>query len=145
MKLNEAGINLIKEFEGCSLTAYPDPGSGGDPWTIGHGHTGKDVMPTTVWTQDQCDQTLVRDLHRVSDEVNWMVKDILNDNQFSALVSFAYNLGSENLRRSTLLKLINAGKVTEAAEEFTKWDMASGHVMQGLLTRRLAEQKLYNS
>lgn len=145
MKLNQAGIDLIKQFEKCSLKAYPDPATGGHPWTIGWGHTGSDVQPGAVWTQELCDATLLSDTNSTCSQLAPHIKTQLNDNQFSAVVSLAFNAGAGNIIKSTLLKLINADKLVEAANEFPKWDKAAGKVMQGLLTRRLAEQKLFNS
>lgn len=145
MKLNEAGISLIKTFEQCRLRAYPDPATGNDPWTIGWGATGPDVKPGVIWTQDQADKRLATDLELVCNKIMPMIKTPLTDNQFSALVSFAYNLGEGHLHSSALLKLINSGDVTKAANEFPKWDKAAGKEMPGLLRRRLAEQRLFKA
>ncbi len=145
MKLNQAGIDLVKDFEGCYLTAYPDPGSGGDPWTIGYGATGPDIHPGLVWTQIQADNRLMLDLALCADQVTKVITTKISDNAFSALVSFAYNCGIGNLKSSTLLKLVNSNALDHAADEFPKWNKASGHVMAGLTRRRLAERALFKA
>jgi lysozyme len=144
MKLPQCGIDLIKQFEGCTLKAYPDPASGGEPWTIGWGSTGPDIHPDTIWTQQQADDTLLTDLQKVLDSMVSLIHIDLDENQYGALLSFTYNLGLGSLESSTLLRLINAGALTNAAKEFPKWDRAAGKEMQGLLKRRLAEQKLFS-
>ena len=134
--------DLIKEFEGCKLEAYPDPASGGEPWTIGVGST-KGVHKGMVITQEQADEYLVNDVAYSAKAVNQMVNGKITQNQFDALVSFAFNLGTGNLRNSTLLKKLNKDDFENAANEFLKWDMASGHQMAGLTRRRKAERALF--
>lgn len=145
MNLNQAGIDLIKEFEGLNLTAYPDPASGGEPWTIGYGSTGPGIIPGVVWTQEQADERLTSDLTDTANQISKAIRVNLNDNQFSAIVSLAYNVGVGAVVGSTLLVLVNNGHNDLASSEFPKWDHAGGQVMQGLLNRRLAEQVLFNS
>jgi lysozyme len=146
MKLVQAGIDLIKSFESCKLEAYPDPGTGGDPWTVGYGCTGPDITEGIVWTQEQADVRFEARLGEFSAEVDNLIQVEITDNQFSACVSLAYNIGIGNFEHSTLLKLLNVGRGTaSAALEFPKWDRAAGKEMGGLLRRRLAEQKLFNS
>lgn len=141
MKINQSGINLIKQFEGCRLVAYLCPAN---VWTIGYGHTGKEVRRGLVWTQQKANLALTIDLSKFEIEVDNLVKSELNDNQFSALISFAYNLGSSALRNSTLLKLVNANPNNPAiATEFMKWVKAGGIVLPGLQRRRQAESELY--
>ena len=134
--------DLIKEFEGCKLEAYPDPGTGAEPITIGVGHTGG-VKLGDVITQEQADEYLVNDVAYSAKAVNQMVSEKITQNQFDALVSFAFNLGTGNLRNSTLLKKLNKDDFENAANEFLKWDMASGHQMAGLTRRRKAERALF--
>ena len=134
--------DLIKEFEGCKLEAYPDPASGGEPWTIGVGST-TGVHKGMVITQEQADEYLVNDVAYSAKAVNQMVSGKITQNQFDALVSFAFNLGTGNLRNSTLLKKLNKDDFENAANEFLKWDMASGHQMAGLTRRRKAERALF--
>lgn len=134
--------DLIKHFEGCRLEAYPDPGTGGVPWTIGYGST-EGVRPGMVITQDEANLRLQNDVRGFADKVNGMVVTELQQCQFDALVSFAFNLGAGNLRNSTLLKLVNADKFKEAAEEFPRWVRAAGKILPGLVKRREAERKLF--
>jgi GH24 family phage-related lysozyme (muramidase) len=151
------GIALIKRFEGCArlradglIEAYPDPGSGGEPWTIGWGATGRDrfsggrIGPGTVWTQDQCDARLAEDLQRCAAEVSAAIGPApTSQRQFDALVSFHYNTGA--IARATLTAKHVAGDFAGAAQEFARWNRAGGKVMKGLVRRRDAEAALYRS
>jgi lysozyme len=174
-KVNKAGVDLIREFEGCKLEAYPDPASplaielrkpktkrvkdheklSPEPVTVGWGTTGLDhfnldakgqptrITLNTVWTQDQCDARNEEDLLKFSAQVEPILKVSVNDNQFAALVSFAYNLGVGNLKSSSLLRLVNEGKFMEASVEFLRWNKANGKVLEGLTRRREAEKALF--
>ena len=137
---------LIKDFEGCRLKAYPDPGSGGDPWTIGWGATGPGIRRGVVWTQAQADGRLATDL--VGYEAS-VVKALggapATDNQRGALISMAYNIGTGALASSTLIKKHKAGDYAGAAAEFARWNKASGKVLAGLTRRRAAEAAVYRS
>lgn len=128
----------------------------GEPWTVGWGSTGLDeynldangkptkIGPNTVWTQDQADKRLQKDLDSFAQQVAPLLKiQDINDNQFAALVSFAYNVGVGNLKKSTLLILVNQRNFTQAAEEFLKWNKAQGKVLNGLTKRREAEKRLF--
>ena len=141
--INDAGIAIIKEHEGCRLIAYPDPGSGGDPWTIGFGHTGPDVTEGTVISQDGADTLLESDLVQFCAEVSADVPDGITENQFSALISFAYNEGEGRLRSSTLLAKLRTGDMQGAADQFPLWDKSCGKVLPGLVARRAAERALF--
>jgi lysozyme len=143
MKISDAGIDLIREFEGCKLTAYPDPATGGDPWTIGYGHTGPDVFSGLKITEDEAISYLRRDLETAEKCVNGCVKVTLTQEQFDALCSFVLNVGCGNLRKSTLLVKINDGDDVGAAEEFLRWDRAAGKQMAGLTRRRNAERERF--
>jgi lysozyme len=144
-------LKLIQEFEGCAtrrpdgtLEAYPDPGSGGDPWTIGWGTTGPDVRKGVVWTQQQCDDRFAAHVEEFAAKVSSLIGATpTTQHQFDAMVSFAYNLGPGNLASSTLLKKHKAGDAKGAAEEFAKWVKAAGKVLPGLVRRRAAEAALY--
>lgn len=142
-KINEAGLNLLKQFEGCVLHAYPDPGTGGDPWTIGYGHTGPEVKPGLVITQAQADALLCGDLSGVEQFVNDHVTHSLTPNQFSALVSFTYNVGEGAFEDSTLLRLVNQGNIAAAAQQFARWTYGGGRQLPGLVRRRAAEAQLF--
>lgn len=141
MKTDKKGIELIKEFEGCKLKAYQDSVG---VWTIGYGHT-KGVKKGDVITQDQANQFLIEDLADAENAVNRLVKVEINQDMFDALSSFTFNLGAGSLQSSTLLKLLNQGKYSEASEQFTRWVFAGGQKLDGLVRRRKAEQKLFRS
>jgi lysozyme len=147
--VSEAGIALIKRFEGCArrrpdgmVEAYPDPGTGGAPWTIGWGATGPDVGPGTLWSQAACDARLVHDLGRHAAEVAEAIGDApTSQGQFDALVSFHFNTGA--IFRATLTRRHVAGDHAAAAAEFARWNRAGGRVLRGLTRRRAAEAALY--
>lgn len=144
MQHSEAAASLVKQFEGCELTAYPDPATGAEPWTIGYGHTGADVHPGLTWTQAQADAALNADLARFDEGVTALIGAVpTTQNQFDALVDFAYNLGLANLGRSTLLTRHRVGDYAGAAVEFAKWNRAGGRILNGLTRRRAAEAALY--
>lgn len=138
-------VPLTQRFEGCQLTAYPDPATGAAPWTCGWGSTGVDVTPATAWTQEQADNRLRADLEHFAGSVDTLVKVPLAPNQKAALVDFTYNLGAGNLASSTLLKLLNAGDYRGAAAQFPLWNKAAGKVMAGLVRRRAAEQSMFET
>lgn len=145
MQLNNNGIQLIKEFEGCVLNAYLD--SVKVP-TIGFGATfyenGTKVKLEDKINSKQADDLLVYHLNLFTNKVKPLIKTILNDNQFSALVSFAFNLGIGNLKSSTLLKKLNINpNDLSIKEEFLKWNKANSIVLKGLTRRRQAESNLY--
>lgn len=149
MMLGKAGEALIKQFEGCAkkrpdgkFEAYPDPGTGGDPWTIGWGTTGKDIRKGLVWTQAECDARFAKHIQSFVADVNTALEGAkTTQNQFDALVSFHYNTGA--VFKATLTKLHKAGKYDLAAAEFGKWVNAGGKRMNGLVRRRAAEAELY--
>ena len=149
--VSERGLRLIRDFEGCArirqdglVEAYPDPGTGADPWTIGWGATGPGIGPGTVWTQEQCDNRLEEDVARHARDVATALGNAQTTQaQFDALVSFHYNTGA--IARSTLLRLHRAGKHGEAAAEFARWNRAGGRILNGLVRRRKAEAALYRS
>jgi GH24 family phage-related lysozyme (muramidase) len=130
------------------VEAYPDPASGGEPWTIGWGATGRDnfsggrIGPSTCWTPAQCDARLASDLKRYAADVAAAIGSAATtQNQFDALVSFHYNTGA--IARATLTKKHIAGDHAGAAAEFARWNRASGRVLKGLVRRRAAEAELY--
>jgi GH24 family phage-related lysozyme (muramidase) len=153
--ISPAGVALIKRFEGCArlrtdglIEAYPDPGTGGEPWTIGWGATGVDhvhggrIGPGTLWTQGECDARLAQDLTRYAAEVARALGTApTTQAQFDALVSFHYNTGA--IVRATLTKKHIAGDHAGAASEFARWNRAGGRVLKGLTRRRAAEAELY--
>lgn len=144
MKINQAGIDLIKHFEGLRLEAYKDVAG---VLTIGYGHTGPDVLPNTVLSnEDAADALLRQDLSKIEAAIKPLIKQSLNDNQFSALVSFAFNLGIGALKSSTLLRVLNVGN--NPTTEFLRWNKAKVNgvtqEIKGLTKRRQAEADLYN-
>ena len=145
------GINIIKQSESCRLKAYLCPAG---KWTIGYGHTGADVSPGMIITQARAEELLLKDLAEAERGVNLLVKSFINQNQFDALVSFAFNCGTdidtdliaEGLGDSTLLKLVNANPHDiRIAGEFARWNKSKGIVLPGLTRRRASEAKLYFS
>jgi lysozyme len=113
--------------------------------TIGWGHTGSDVELGLVITMAQAETLLRNDLARFETAVTHLVSVPIDDNQFAALVSFAFNLGADALSGSTLLALLNAGYTQQAAGQFGRWVYAGNAVAPGLVRRRAAEQALFLS
>lgn len=140
-------VQHVKRFEGCKLTAYPDPGSkNGEPWTIGYGHTSDGFLKVEKGlriTQDVADGALENDLNEIAAAVERLVKVELNDNQFGALVSFTFNVGVGAFSKSTLLKKLNAGNYDAVPGELARWNKNDGKVMAGLTNRRAAEAGLW--
>jgi lysozyme len=140
MKTSDKGINLIKKFEGFSSVPYLCPAG---KWTIGYGWTlgvNKDSKPIT---ETEATKLLADGLENYETGVLDCVDVDLQQCEFDALVSFAYNLGVHALRGSTLLKRLNEGKYEEAADQFLRWNKASGNVLAGLTKRREAERELF--
>jgi lysozyme len=145
MKLNKAGADLIKEFEGCKLKAYQ---CSAKKWTIGYGNTffddGTPVVAGNAITQQKAEQLFEIIANDFSAKVAKLVTAKVSENQFGALVSFAYNCGIANLQKSTLLKKVNANPNDQSIKaEFLKWNKAGGKVLAGLTRRREAESNLY--
>lgn len=141
MKISNKGIEFIKQWEGLKLVAYQDIG---DIWTIGVGHT-KDVSPGMTITMAQAEEFLRQDVAEFEEAIAHLIKVPLNQNQYDALISFSFNLGVGALTKSTLLKLLNKGDYTGAANEFIKWCRANGKIVEGLMRRRAAEKRLFIS
>lgn len=145
--VNAETISHVKRWEGCKLKAYPDPGSrDGNPWTIGYGHTSDSFLYVTkglTITQAQADAALEHDLNETAAAIAGLVKVPLNDNQFGALVSFAFNVGVGAFKGSTLLKKLNAGDYASVPAQLARWNKNDGKVMDGLTNRRAAEAGLW--
>lgn len=139
-RINQAGLRLIMQSEGCRLKSYKDVAG---VWTCGFGAVGEGVGPDTVWSQEQCNERLVEDVRRFEKAVDELVKTDISQNQFSSLVSFAFNVGAEAFRRSTLLRLLNAGDTVGAGRQLLLWVRAGGKIQPGLVTRRRNELALY--
>jgi lysozyme len=153
MKTSPEGRRVLEYFEGRENSAYPDPATGGAPWTIGVGHTGPEVRPGLTWTDTQIDAAESADLDRFERDVDRLLAGHpCTQGQFDALTLFAFNVGSdidadtiaEGLGDSALLRKFLAGDVAGAAAEFAKWDKAAGKSMKGLRRRRAAERELFN-
>jgi len=138
-QISANGLNLIKQFEGCKLTAYQDAAG---VWTIGYGSTFC-VIPNMICTQAEADARLKEDVQHAVECVDRKVGPNLTQNQFDALVSFVFNVGCAAFSTSTLLRHINAGEFKQAALEFPRWDHAGALELDGLHKRRLAEQALF--
>jgi lysozyme len=145
MQTNSAGLQIIKDSETLRLKAYLCPA---ELWTIGWGTTrypsGKWVQKNDTCTREQADAWLAHDVKTAENDVKNAVTAELNENQFSALVSLAYNIGGPRFSSSTLVKIINAD-VNNALirAEFGKWKRANGRVQPGLIKRRAREANLY--
>ena len=143
-KVSASGINLICSFEGLRLNAYDD---GVGVWTIGFGTTiypnGIKVKRGDTCTEAQAKAYMAHDLKKFESAVNSAVAVSINQNQFDAMVSLAYNIGTSAFKNSTLVKKLNAGDIRGAAAQFDVWNKASGRVLQGLVNRRAVERKLF--
>ena len=141
MKINKEGLSIIKQCEGCRLKAYLCPSL--IP-TIGYGHT-TGVKLGDIITQADADRYLLQDLKRFEQAVSALVKVPINENQFSALVSFAFNVGVGNLKSSTLLKKLNLRDYKSCSNEFDRWVYGSNKKpLEGLKKRRKLERELFN-
>ena len=144
--VNQAGVDLVKSFEGLKLEAYRCPAG---VWTIGYGHTGSDVKPGLKTNEQEAEHLLQEDLNHAGIGVEKLVKVPLTDNQFAALVSFAFNAGLASLAASTLLKRLNAGDYHAVPAELGKWVKATDPrtkqkvTLPGLVKRRAAEGVLW--
>ena len=144
MHVSPSGVDLICNFEDLRLKAYDD---GVGVWTIGFGTTkypnGIRVKKGDTCTLDQAKAYMQNDLKSFEQTVNNTVKVPLNQNQFDALVSLAYNIGSTAFKNSTLVRQLNEGNYKAAANQFNVWVNAGGKRMQGLVNRRAAERTLF--
>lgn len=136
--MTNRAVALIKRFEGCSLTAYPDAGG---IWTIGWGHT--PAHQGQVITQAKADAWLESDLQAAASYVQAYVKVTLTPAMYDALTSFVFNIGSGAFLRSTVLKRLNEGNYFDVPAEMLRWRRAGGRVLLGLLRRRIAEAELF--
>ena len=144
MKTNRAGIEIIKRFEGLRLDAYKCPAG---VWTIGYGHTtaagAPAVSPGMKITEQEASDILVRDLAKFEAAVSKVLTRPANENQFGAMVSLCYNIGSGAFAGSTVVRKFNAGDVQGAADAYRMWNKGGGQVLPGLIRRREAERTLF--
>ena len=141
MNIPNQAIALIKQFEGCRLSAYQDIRG---IWTIGFGETAGVTEGMTI-TQEQADEYLARDLQSFAAAIDRLITTKLNDNQFSALLDFTYNLGSGTLQRSTLRMQINRGELSGIPRQLEKYCYAGTIKSTGLIRRRQAETTLWST
>ena len=143
--INEAGLEIIKSFEGFSETAYLCPAN---RWTIGFGSTW-DIKGNAVTgshlpvTRDEAGRLLAREVRHVESGINKLIQAELTENMFSATASLVYNIGTGNFQRSTLRMKLNRGHYEAAADEFPKWRKAGGRILKGLVRRRARERQLF--
>ena len=141
MKISEKGIEFIIKEEGEVLTAYICPAK---VWTIGVGHTGKDIKKGMKITKEESREFLKIDIKRFEDIVNKSIRLPLKQYEFDALLSFAFNVGEGAFSKSTLVRKINTkAPIVEIEKEFRKWVYAGGKILPGLKARREREIKLY--
>lgn len=140
-RINAAGLDLIKAFEGCRLTAYRDPVG---VWTVGYGSTGAHVRRGVTLAPAQAEQLLRDDLDRFEAAVAAATRHVpTTDNQFAAMVSMAFNCGEGAFLKSSIRRWHVAGKPRLAAAAFLLWIKAGGRPLRGLIRRRTAESRLY--
>lgn len=139
MRMSEAGIAYLKQWEKCEAEAYLDVA--GVP-TIGYGTT-KGVKLGMYVTEDQAEQMLRDDIYQSEAAVNTLVKVMVLQFQFDALVSLTYNIGVNAFRSSALLVALNRNKTAEAATQFARWNLVNGKVCAGLVARRIQEKEMF--
>lgn len=142
MAVSNEGLELIRQLEGCRLVAYPDPGSGGEPWTVGYGHTGPEVTPGLVISQGQAEAWLLVDVAEAERTVDQLVASGgLSSWQREALVSFCFNVGAGALADSSLRRRLQAGEAAQVvlSEELPRWVKGANGPLPGLVSRRQLE------
>lgn len=144
MRISQRGLDALKRHEGLRLHAYPDPATGGEPWTIGYGRAHGITQGQQI-TADTAEQFLREDLQWVEDAIIDTVTAPLTQAQFDALCSLIYNIGEGAWRKSTLLRKLNAKDYMGAVQEFVRWNLAAGKVLPGLTNRRVLEAKMFES
>jgi len=143
MNISQEGLSLIKKFEGCKLESYK---CAAGVWTIGFGST-SGVEEGMEISQERADMLLLEDVKVFEEAVNNLVEVDLEQNQFDALVAWTFNLGSTNLKNSTLLKVLNDKNYEGVPEQIKRWNKATvdgeRQVLEGLIRRREAESLLF--
>jgi lysozyme len=146
VQISENGLALIRRFEGCSLVAYLCPAG---KWTVGYGWTqpvgGRPVQRGMKISQAQAERLLRCGVVQYEQAVSRVVRVPLTQNQFDALVSLAYNIGPLAFSTSTLVRMLNAGNYTGAADQFLRWNKSGKKILPGLVARRGAERELFLS
>ena len=140
--ISDKGLALIIRFEGMKLEAYPDPATGGEPWTIGVGRA-HGVKPGDTCTEAEAMDWLREDCREAEEAIDTLVDVDLTQDQRDALISFIFNVGVGNFRISTMLGLLNEGNYGACGKQFGRWNKGAGKVMAGLTRRREAEAQLF--
>jgi len=146
----QIALSIAKPFEGFQANPYPDPGTGAAPWAFGFGSTlDVDDVPVTPQTpaisyNEACDLAM-RDMYRAFHAIASDITVPLTVHEIAAVMDFIYNVGAGNFKASRLLRLINEKQYALAAAQFERWDQAAGKVLAGLLRRRLAEERVFNT
>lgn len=144
MMINQAGMDLIKRWEGCRLKAYKDVAG---VWTVGYGLTSRagfiDVGPDTTLTQEEADWYLEQVVNDFASKIQPAITAPINENQFAAFVSLAYNIGVGAFKQSSALRRFNAGEIDLVPKAIRMWKKAGGKTVQGLVNRREAEVQLF--
>jgi len=145
MQINQDTLDLIKEFEGFRAKAYKCPAG---VWTIGYGTTamagvGIDPKPGTTVTEEEAEDLLEKTLEKFGEQIRPAITAPINNNEYGAFLSLAYNIGTGAFRKSSALRLFNAGDKAGAAKAILMWNKAGGKVLAGLTRRREAEKKLF--
>jgi lysozyme len=144
VKINTAGLDLIKRWEGLRLTAYQDSVG---IWTIGYGHTAEAGPPAPKAgmkiTEKEADDILKRDLGQYERAVTKAISVAPTSNQFAAMISLCFNIGPTNFAKSSVVRRMNEGNAKAAADAFLLWNKAGGKVLKGLTARREDEKKLF--
>jgi lysozyme len=142
VKISDKGLELIKNAEGLRLKSYLCPAG---VWTIGYGHTGRDVTKGMIITREEAAKLLTEDVARFEVGVSEVINKPMTQGQFDALVDFAFNLGLGALRGSTLAAKFKAGDIAGASREISKWVWGGGRMLPGLVKRREAARALFDS
>lgn len=139
METSQEGIALIKHYEGCRLESYQ---CSAGVWTIGYGST-KNVKEGMSISSEKAEKLLINDIQVFEKEIKKLVTVPLIQNQFDAIVSWTFNLGSSNLKTSTMLKVLNNGVYEAVPEQIKRWNKVGGVVNDGLVKRRKSEALLF--
>lgn len=140
--VSAGGVLHVANKEGLVYTAYPDPATRGDPWTICFGHTGREVRPGLRANQAQCDLWLAQDLLVAQRHVQAGLRVPLRQGQLDAYTSFVFNVGPTNWNNSTMRRKLQAGDWRGSCQQFPNWKYANKMVMNGLVTRRYEEMTM---
>lgn len=139
--LSGAGALALQQREGLRTTAYPDPATGGAPWTICWGHTGPEVYRGLTVSRAQCEQWYWEDVAEAESYLRRYIRVPVRQGAWDAYVSFVFNVGPENFRTSTMLRKLNAGDWRGSCNQFPRWVYANRMRMEGLAVRRYSEQR----